>query len=65
MTERATIAEWKSIINEIQALEDRTHRAKMGVTAQALNKAKNTAGWELASLLQQIEEDLVNMKGPA
>lgn len=35
------------LINDIQALEDRAHRLKMIDTGHTLNKAKNTAGWEL------------------
>ena len=37
-----------AIINELQALEMRTHRAGLTVTGHAINNAKNSAGWELA-----------------
>ena len=36
------------LILDIQALESRAHSLKMTATAQALNWAKNAAGWELA-----------------
>jgi hypothetical protein len=37
----------RALINDIQALESRSHRLMMIDTAHVLNKAKNTAGWEL------------------
>lgn len=38
----------RRLINDIQDLESRAHRLMMTGTAQALNSAKNAAGWELA-----------------
>lgn len=35
------------LINDLQTLENRAHRLMMIDTAHVLNKAKNTAGWEL------------------
>lgn len=42
----------RALINDIQFLEDRAHRLKMLKAANALNTAKNAAGWELAEQLE-------------
>lgn len=47
------------LILDIQSLESRAHRLKMTKAAQALNTAKNAAGWELA------EQTEVAMKASA
>jgi hypothetical protein len=44
--------EVRQIIADIQALETRAHQVKMTATAQALNVAKNAAGWELAEAME-------------
>lgn len=44
--------EVRQIIADIQALETRAHRVRMTATAQALNVAKNAAGWELAEAIE-------------
>ena len=46
----------KLLINDIQALESRAYRLNMIETAHALNKAKNTAGWELESQIRTGEK---------
>lgn len=38
----------RTLINDIQALENRAHRLMMIETGHALNAAKNKAGWELS-----------------
>jgi hypothetical protein len=40
-----------ALIDKIQNLEDLAHRSGMVRAAQALNKAKNETGWELAEKL--------------
>jgi hypothetical protein len=37
-----------ALVNEIQRLETLAHKLGCHVTGHALNKAKNTLGWELA-----------------
>lgn len=49
MTPKAKASEEKhAIINELQSLESRAHKAGLHVTGHAINNAKNAAGWELA-----------------
>lgn len=40
--------EWDNFIAQLQALEDRAHRLGLTLTAQAINAAKDQAGWEYA-----------------
>lgn len=46
----------KVLINDIQALENRAHRLMMIDTGHVLNKAKNTAGWELEGQISDAME---------
>jgi hypothetical protein len=45
------------LINNIQDLESRAHRLMMTGAAQALNSAKNAAGWELAEQIEAHKRD--------
>lgn len=47
----------RMLILDIQALESRSHRLKMTGAAQALNQAKNAAGWELAEQIGRAQKD--------
>lgn len=53
----ADVAAVHVLIGELQSLESRAHRLKMTETAQALNAAKNKAGWELAEQLTRMNQD--------
>jgi hypothetical protein len=41
------------MVQEIQELETRAHGLGMHVTGQALNRAKNALGWEMAGDMEQ------------
>jgi hypothetical protein len=48
----------EGLIGDLQLLEGRAHRLGMHVTAHALNRAKNAAGWELAGDVEQCRESV-------
>jgi hypothetical protein len=41
------------LIADIEKVEQASHRAGFYITAQALNRAKNAAGWELSGNLEE------------
>lgn len=46
---RRYLKDRERVVALIQAVETLAHRTDLHITAQALNRAKNAAGWELAA----------------
>lgn len=42
-----------NLVQELQELERRAHGCGLHVTAHALNRAKNAAGWEIAGNVEE------------